>query len=120
MCSLLLPCNVIKRTVTSDRTASGKAGSKAMQVWRLCLIREWVPRIQGSILNKHEGITMENVHTTFCDDVNGSTRASTRFCRQTIVDDLKLLYGFRRQFGTRRAGELVVILHAIDIQAVAS
>ena len=63
---------------------------------------------------------MKSIHTTFRNDVYGAARASTRFCRETVIDHLKLLHGLRRQFRACGASKFIVVLDAINVEAVAA
>src|SRR5882762_2570316 len=63
---------------------------------------------------------MKCIHATLRNDIYGAARASTRFCREPVIDHLKLLHGLWRQFRARRTREFIVILDAIDIEAIAA
>ena len=120
MCPFLLASQVVEGATTNNRAASRQTRSKSAQVWSTGLIREGVSGIQSAVLDKHEGVPMKSVHATLGDDVYGAARASARFCRETVIDHLKLLHGLRRQFRACRASELIVVLDAIDVEAVAA
>ncbi len=53
------------------------------------------------------------------DDIDRTSRGSTRLRRKTIVDHLKFLHDFRRKLGAARACVLVVVVQAIDGEIVA-
>src|SRR5260370_1158681 len=104
----------------NNRAASRQTRSKSVQVRSSGLIRERVSGIQGPVLDKHKGVPMKSVHTTLRNDVYGAARAAARFCREAVIHHLKFLHRLRRQFRAGRASELIVVLDAINIEAVAA
>src|SRR3981189_900683 len=109
---------VVKGAIANHRPSSRQSRSKSAQVWSTCLIRQVVPGIQSPVLDKQESVAVKSIHATLGDDVDGAARSSSRFCGETVVDYLKFLHGFRRQFRTCGATELVVVFDAINVEAV--
>src|SRR5713101_7572807 len=120
VCSFLLTSKVVESATPNNCAAGRQPRSKSAQVWSTGLIRERVSGIQSTVLDKREGVPMESIHATLGDDVYGAARASSRFCRETVIDHLKLLHGLRRQFRACRATELIVILNTIDVETIAA
>src|SRR5215469_1361521 len=120
MCALLLPGDVVKRSIVNDRTASRKPSTKAAQIRRSGLVGQGLSGVEHAVLYKDESIAVESVHATLGDDIDRSTRPPAGLGGQTVVHDLKLLHRFWRQFGTSRACEVIVVFYPVDIEAVAS
>src|SRR5215469_7577840 len=120
MGTLLLPSDVVKRSIMNDGTARRKPGTKTAQRWRFGLVGQWLSSVEHPVLYKDESVAVESVHATLGDDIDRSTRPAAGLGGQTVVHDLKFLHRFRRQFGTSRACEFVVVFYPVDVKAVTS
>src|SRR5438445_3095999 len=63
---------------------------------------------------------MKSINPTLRDHVYRAARSSAGLCGETVIDHLKLLYGLRRQFRPCRACKFIVVLDAIDVEAIAA
>src|SRR5439155_19065144 len=54
------------------------------------------------------------------NDIYRTARSSAGFGGEPVIDHLKLLYGFGRQFRTGGACKLVVIFNAVNVETIAA
>lgn len=76
MCPLLFASEVVEGATANNRSASRQSCPKPIKGRSLGLIGEGVFGIQRTVLNKHKGVPMQSIDSTFGDDVDGTTRAS--------------------------------------------
>ena len=116
---LLFDGDIVERLVLHNRAAQGKASPKAPKGRLALFCLERVPRIERAVLRENEGVSVNRVCPGTRDDVDRTARGSARLRRETVVDHLKFLHDFRRQFGSARTSKFVVVIEAVDGYVVA-
>src|SRR5258708_6446791 len=116
----LLDSGIVKRLVLEDRSTQSKAGAETSKRWLAGLSFEWIASIECAVLCKEEGVAVNGVCPGTSDDVNRTSRGSSRLCGKVIVDHLKFLHDFGRELGAARTRVLVVVVEAIDRNIVAA
>lgn len=120
MCTFLLSSEVVESATANDRPSSRQPRPESVQVGSLSFIGEWLACVEDSVLNKHEGVTVESINATLSDYVDEAARPSPRFCGKPVINYLKLLHGLWGQFRTGGASEIIIVLNTIDVKAVAA
>ena len=116
---LLFDGGVVERLVLHNRAAQGKACPKPLKGRLALFCLERVPRIERTVLRENEGVPVNRIGPGTCYHVYRTARGPAGLRRETVVDYLKFLHDFRRQFRSARTRKFIIVVQAVDGYVVA-
>ncbi len=116
----LLDGHVIKCSVFDGRTAQCETRAIAAERRFSRFVLERVARIERRVLRKNKCVAVNRICSRPRNHIDRSAGSSARFRREAILNDLKFLHDFRRQFGAARSCVLIVVVEPVDRNRIAA